>query len=74
MSWALPLCASTGFLSLWFAVVSREGNRNCIWMDFYDAHDIWHILSAGGLFFSSVFLLTLDDNLLSKKRKDIHVF
>ena len=32
--------------------VSREGNKDCILMGFYDAHDVWHFLSAISLFFS----------------------
>ena len=41
--------------SLYFQLtpaVSREGNKDCILMGFYDAHDVWHFLSAISLFFS----------------------
>ncbi|KAK3082788.1 hypothetical protein FSP39_005310 [Pinctada imbricata] len=54
--------------------VSREGNRNCIVLNFYDAHDVWHMLSAIALFFSFLILLTIDDDLFSTKREKILVF
>eukprot|EP01135_Chromosphaera_perkinsii_P007935 Nk52_evm7s1073 gene=Nk52_evmTU7s1073 len=53
---------------------SRARNAPCVLMDFYDAHDIWHFLSAAALFFSSVVILILDDDLDSIPRKDIQVF
>lgn len=31
---------------------SRTHNQECLLLDFYDAHDIWHFLSATSLFFS----------------------
>ena len=31
---------------------SRELNKECILLDFYDTHDIWHFLAAFALFFS----------------------
>ncbi|MGH0186509.1 UNVERIFIED_CONTAM: hypothetical protein FKN15_022604 [Acipenser sinensis] len=36
---------------------SREQNRECILLNFFDDHDIWHFLSAAAMFFS--FLATL---------------
>jgi hypothetical protein len=33
---------------------SRNGNNNCIVVDFFDSHDVWHFLSAFGVFFSFV--------------------
>jgi len=32
--------------------MSRENNEECLLLNFYDSHDIWHFLSAVGLFFS----------------------
>ena len=31
---------------------SRELNKECALLGFYDNHDIWHFLTAFGLFFS----------------------
>ncbi|XP_032069056.1 SID1 transmembrane family member 1 isoform X2 [Thamnophis elegans] len=53
---------------------SREKNRPCIVLGFFDDHDIWHFLSAAALFFSFLGLLTLDDDLDSVPRNKIPVF
>lgn len=53
---------------------SREGNKDCILLGFYDNHDVWHFLSACALFFSFLGLLTLDDDLLRTPRHSIPVF
>lgn len=53
------------------AAVSRESNHPCVLMDFYDYHDIWHMLSSLGLFWTSCMLLTLDDDLINTPRKNI---
>ncbi|XP_076974477.1 SID1 transmembrane family member 1 isoform X2 [Tamandua tetradactyla] len=53
---------------------SREKNRECILLDFFDDHDIWHFLSATALFFSFLVLLTLDDDLDGVRRDQIPVF
>ncbi|GAB1300293.1 SID1 transmembrane family member 1 [Apodemus speciosus] len=52
----------------------REKNRECVLLDFFDDHDIWHFLSATALFFSSWVLLTLDDDLDVVRRDQIPVF
>ena len=31
---------------------SREFNKECTLLDFFDNHDIWHFLSAFGMFFA----------------------
>ncbi|KAJ8035361.1 SID1 transmembrane family member 1 [Holothuria leucospilota] len=54
--------------------LSRTHNKPCIVLDFYDSHDIWHFLSAGGLFFSFLTILVLDDDLDGKSRDKIPVF
>lgn len=53
---------------------SRKGNKACLLFEFYDAHDIWHFLSAISMFFSFLILLTLDDDLFSTRRDKIPVF
>nr|XP_018910555.1 PREDICTED: SID1 transmembrane family member 1-like [Bemisia tabaci] len=53
---------------------SRTYNKSCMLLKFYDNHDIWHLISAGSMFFSFMVLLTLDDDLKDKERKLIPVF
>ncbi|XP_064650536.1 SID1 transmembrane family member 1-like isoform X3 [Lineus longissimus] len=53
---------------------SRLGNQECMLLDFYDAHDIWHFLSAMALFISFMVVLTLDDDLIYTPREKIPVF
>lgn len=53
---------------------SREENKDCIMLGFYDSHDVWHFLSACALFLSFLSLLTLDDDLLRTPRSNIPVF
>lgn len=33
---------------------SREGNKDCRILNFYDDHDLWHFLSATAMFFSFI--------------------
>ena len=49
-------------------------NEECLYLDFYDNHDMWHFMSASALFLVFVFLLTIDDDLLMIDRKEIVVF
>eukprot|EP00052_Salpingoeca_macrocollata_P018810 m.154987 g.154987 ORF g.154987 m.154987 type:complete len:926 (+) comp20798_c0_seq2:560-3337(+) len=74
--WAPALYFFTRGLTNWGSspAVSREGNRPCILLDFYDAHDVWHMLSAFALFFSCLLLLVLDSDVDSKPRSQIPVF
>ncbi|KAK5638986.1 hypothetical protein RI129_013281 [Pyrocoelia pectoralis] len=53
---------------------SRWYNQECQLLQFYDFHDIWHFLSAIGMFFSFMMLLTLDDDLSHTLRTKIAVF
>uniref|UniRef100_UPI00398EFF84 SID1 transmembrane family member 2 isoform X3 n=1 Tax=Pristiophorus japonicus TaxID=55135 RepID=UPI00398EFF84 len=53
---------------------SREHNRECILLDFFDDHDIWHFLSSIALFGSFLILLTLDEDLDNVQRDKIYVF
>uniref|UniRef100_A0A8I5NU79 SID1 transmembrane family member 1 n=1 Tax=Papio anubis TaxID=9555 RepID=A0A8I5NU79_PAPAN len=52
--WAAALYFFFQNLSSWEGTPaeSREKNRECILLDFFDDHDIWHFLSATALFFS----------------------
>lgn len=53
---------------------SRERNKHCIILNFFDHHDIWHFLSSCALFFSFMVLFTLDDDLELTPRSKIIVF
>ncbi|XP_046145976.1 SID1 transmembrane family member 1-like isoform X1 [Osmia bicornis bicornis] len=53
---------------------SRNYNRPCKLLNFFDNHDIWHFLSAFAMFFSFMVLLTLDDDLVDVHRSQIPVF
>ncbi|KAK2496046.1 hypothetical protein MC885_008526, partial [Smutsia gigantea] len=74
--WAAALYFFFQNLSSWEGTPaeSREKNRECILLDFFDDHDIWHFLSATALFFSFLVLLTLDDDLDAVRRDQIPVF
>jgi hypothetical protein len=74
--WGPALYYFTRGLTSWTdtPAVSREGNAPCMLLDFFDSHDVWHMLSAGGLFFGSMTLLTLDDDLINVERSKIAVF
>ncbi|XP_072470077.1 SID1 transmembrane family member 1 isoform X2 [Notamacropus eugenii] len=58
--WAAALYFFFQNLSSWeeTPAESREKNRDCILLDFFDDHDVWHFLSATALFFSFLFDLT----------------
>ncbi|XP_077285102.1 SID1 transmembrane family member 1-like isoform X2 [Arctopsyche grandis] len=53
---------------------SRTFNTPCKLLNFYDYHDIWHMLSAAAMFFSFMLLLTLDDDIMHKPHSKIPVF
>uniref|UniRef100_A0A3Q3F980 SID1 transmembrane family, member 2 n=1 Tax=Labrus bergylta TaxID=56723 RepID=A0A3Q3F980_9LABR len=53
---------------------SREHNRECILLSFFDDHDIWHFLSSIAMFGSFLVLLTMDDDLDTVQRDKIFVF
>ncbi|XP_066097398.1 SID1 transmembrane family member 1 isoform X3 [Saccopteryx bilineata] len=74
--WAAALYFFFQNLSSWEGTPaeSREKNQECILLDFFDGHDIWHFLSATALFFSFLVLLTLDDDLDVVRRDKIPVF
>ncbi|NXG34180.1 SIDT1 protein, partial [Dromaius novaehollandiae] len=74
--WAAALYFFFQNLSSWeeTPAESREKNRPCILLGFFDDHDVWHFLSATALFFSFLVLLTLDDDLDTVRRDKIPVF
>ena len=49
-------------------------NRDCLFLSFYDGHDIWHFLGAAGVFFAFLCIFTLDEDVKYKKRDSIPVF
>ncbi|XP_076000235.1 SID1 transmembrane family member 2 isoform X1 [Genypterus blacodes] len=53
---------------------SREHNRDCILLSFFDDHDIWHFLSSIAMFGSFLVLLTMDDDVDNIQRDKIFVF
>ena len=56
------------------ASMSRMLNHDCIFLGFYDSHDIWHILSSFGLFFNFLFITMIDDNISDIPKSKIRVF
>ncbi|CAI2355842.1 unnamed protein product [Caenorhabditis sp. 36 PRJEB53466] len=54
--------------------ISRELNEQCIFLNFYDNHDIWHLSSAFAIFFSFTAINVIDDELMFIKRNTIRVF
>uniref|UniRef100_A0A1I7WQ19 YwaF family protein n=1 Tax=Heterorhabditis bacteriophora TaxID=37862 RepID=A0A1I7WQ19_HETBA len=54
--------------------ISRELNRHCILLDFFDDHDIWHFLSSISIFISFTLMNSIDDDLQFVKRSSIAVF
>ena len=55
------------------AAQSRNMNQECTLMIF-DAHDIWHFLSALGILFTLLTVLTIEDNNTNTPWSKLHVF
>lgn len=55
------------------AAGSRAGNGECIFMDFYDEHDIWHMMSSLAILCLYMTLLTLDDGVQDLDRDELMV-
>ena len=53
---------------------SNELNKPCVIFDYFDYHDIWHILSATGLFIFINIVYFMDKNLNEQLDSDIAVF
>ncbi|XP_053095751.1 SID1 transmembrane family member 2 isoform X2 [Pangasianodon hypophthalmus] len=74
--WSFALFFFFQGLSTWqkTPAESREHNRDCILLSFFDDHDIWHFLSSIAMFGSFLVLLTMDDDLDTVQRDKIYVF
>ena len=53
--------------------VSRDMNEECT-IGIFDKHDLWHFLSAAGLFLNFLFLLVIDDGIMDRPRNEIPIF
>ena len=53
---------------------SRNLNEECIVGDLFDVHDVWHFLSAAGLFLCFTLLIIIDDGIAQVPRNKIIVF
>jgi len=53
---------------------SRMLNMECIFLNFFDGHDVWHFLGGAGLFFSFLAIFTIDEDLKYRRRDTIPVF
>jgi len=53
---------------------SRDINKECILFEYFDGHDVWHFLGGAGVFFTFMFIFTIDEDLKYKKRSEIRVF
>ena len=62
------------YSSLLTPAQSRNINEECVIGNLSDNHDIWHMLSAAGLFFTFLMLMTLDDGLFHVPRDKIPIF
>ena len=60
--------------NVWTYLNFRDMNRECVLLNFFDGHDIWHFMGGAGVFFAFLFILTLDDDVKGKKRNTINVF
>ena len=54
----LPPSLFQNFSCQYTPAVSRAENKDCVLLDFYDNHDVWHFVSSNALFFS--FLVSPD--------------
>ena len=57
-----------------YFLISRSLNRECIFLNFFDGHDIWHFLGGVGIFFAFMFILTIDDDVRFKRRDMLSIF
>jgi len=55
-------------------MLSRNLNTDCVFMDFYDTHDVWHFFAGAGLFSAAISLLYLDVDLTDVAESKIKSF
>ena len=53
---------------------SRKLNQPCILFNYWDSHDIWHLLSAFGIFFMLLLSWTIDYDLNYMSKQLINIF
>lgn len=53
---------------------SNALNKPCVLFDYFDYHDIWHILSSIGLFLFMIIVYIIDHGLQDVSRSEIHKF
>ena len=54
--------------------VARTFNHECIFLDYFDYHDLWHVMSAFTIFTIYLSTFLIDDNLYFVQRDKIDVF
>ena len=53
---------------------SRDLNEPCIIFSYFDYHDVWHILSATGLFIFMTIVFFLDSNITGMVDSNVNIF
>ncbi|XP_044754541.1 SID1 transmembrane family member 1-like isoform X2 [Coccinella septempunctata] len=76
LTWTVATIFFLDAATLWTVTPaeSRQWNQECILMDYYDKHDVWHLLSAPALYFTFMFLMCLDDDIIDERQDNIPVF
>ncbi|XP_045475522.1 SID1 transmembrane family member 1-like isoform X2 [Harmonia axyridis] len=76
LSWIAATIFFLDAATLWTVTPaeSRQWNQECILMNYYDKHDVWHLLSAPALYFTFMFLMCIDDDIIDKRQDNIPVF
>lgn len=75
-AWVPALLLFASGSTNWAATPARSRllNHECRVLQFYDSHDLWHLLSAVALYLTFNAMLTWDDGLAAVKRNEIAVF
>tara|TARA_Y100001970_G_C14258047_1_gene877068 strand:- start:684 stop:1871 length:1188 start_codon:yes stop_codon:yes gene_type:complete len=53
---------------------SRKLNRPCIFLDYFDYHDMWHIFSSFSIYLLMIIIYGIDDGLRKTKTENIKIF